>query len=174
MINKDNCMLLGTLARPFGNRGMLQVKLGRLRADEIKDRGLVFVEVDGLPVPFFVTEFIEKSADSLVIRLDGVDDEGQAREFCGCPVYVMKDQVKKHRGKDSDLPASITGYRVVDIRLGFVGFAGEIIEVTQNPLLTVTQDDREYLIPAHEDIILGIDDGAREIRVNTPEGLFDL
>lgn len=166
-------MLLGTLAKPYGTRGMLLVKLGRIKADEIKDRGLVFVEIDGLPVPFFVTEFAEKTTDSIVVRLDGVDDEGRARELFGCSVYVMKDQVKSRR-KESDLPPPVNGYRVVDVRLGFVGVAGEIIEMAQNPLLTVMKDDREYLIPVHEDIILEINDKAREIRVDTPEGLFDL
>jgi 16S rRNA processing protein RimM len=173
MINKDNCMLLGTLAKPYGTRGMLQVKLGKIRADEIKDRGLVFVEIDGLPVPFFVVEFIEKSTDSIVIRLDGVDEEVRAREFLGCAVYLMKEQVKR-RGRESDLPPSVNGYRVIDVRLGFVGIAGEIIEMARNPLLTVMKDDREFLIPVHEDIVLKINDRAREIQVDTPEGLFDL
>jgi len=174
MINKDNCTLLGTLSKPYGTRGLLQVKLGGLRADEIKDRGLVFVEIDGLPVPFFVTEFVEKTADTLVLGFDGVRDESQAREFSGCPVYVMKDQVKRKRGKQEALPQAVTGYRVIDRQLGFVGIAGELIEVTNNPLLSVIRDDREFLVPAHESIILEIDDRKREIHIDAPAGLFEL
>jgi 16S rRNA processing protein RimM len=172
MINKDNCILLGTLTRPHGTRGSLIVRFSGLKAEDIHKRGLVFVEIDGLPVPFFVESFQEKTADSVIIKIEGIDTENKAREYLGYPVYVMKDQIriKKVSKKIQD----IKGYQVFDNHLGFIGFAEEVVEMSKNPLLSVINGEKEFLVPVHEDIILEINDKERIIRIDAPEGLFDL
>ncbi len=71
MINKDNCILLGTLTKPHGTRGSLIVRFSGLKAEDIKKRGLVFVEIDGLPVPFFIESFQEKTADTVILKIEG-------------------------------------------------------------------------------------------------------
>jgi ribosomal 30S subunit maturation factor RimM len=55
-----------------------------------------------------------------------------------------------------------------------MGLATEIIDVANNPLLAVRNGDKEYLVPVHENIILEINDREMEIRIDAPEGLFDL
>jgi 16S rRNA processing protein RimM len=173
MINKDNCILLGTLAKPHGTKGSLVIRFSGLKAEDIKKRGLVFVEIDGLPVPFFIESFQEKTEDSVILKIEGIDTETKAREFIGYPVYVMKEQVKLHPAHAKNT-ATIKGYQVTDIHLGFIGYAEEIIEMTNNPILSVLNEGREFLVPVHEDIILEIDDKRKVIRINAPEGLFDI
>jgi 16S rRNA processing protein RimM len=173
MINKDNCILLGTLAKPHGTKGSLQLRYSGLKAEDIKERGLVFVEIDGLPVPFFIESFQDKTDDMAILKIEGVDSETKAREFAGFQVYVMKNQVKHKSGNVKELPG-FKGYRVIDRHLGFVGYASEIVNTTTNPLLLVILEGKEYLIPVHEDIILDFDDKEKLIRVDAPEGLFDL
>lgn len=173
MINKDNCILLGTLAKPHGTRGLLQLRFSGLKAEDIKERGLVFVEIDGLPVPFFIENFQEKTDDMAILKIEGIDSETKAREFAGFPVYVMKDQVKRKKGINK-AARNIAGYRVIDAKLGFIGFAVEIIKVASNPLLVVKNADREYLVPVHEDIIRDLNEAEEVIRIDAPEGLFDL
>lgn len=172
MINKDNCILLGTLTKPHGTRGSLIVRFSGLKAEDIKKRGLVFVEIDGLPVPFFVESFQEKTEDSVIIKIEGIDTENKAREFLGYPVYVMKDQIKMKTA--SEKIQDIKGYKVIDNHLGFIGFAEEVVEMKNNPLLSVLNGDREFLVPFHEDIILEVNDKEKIIRIDAPEGLFDL
>jgi 16S rRNA processing protein RimM len=172
MINKDNCILLGTLTKPHGTRGSLIVRFSGLKAEDIKKRGLVFVEIDGLPVPFFIESFQEKTADTVILKIEGVDTENKAREFLGYPVYVMKDQIRIKPA--SEEIQDIKGYQVIDRHLGFIGFAEEVVEMVKNPLLSVINGDKEFLVPVHEDIILEISDKERIIRIDAPEGLFDL
>jgi 16S rRNA processing protein RimM len=172
MINKDNCILLGTLTKPHGTRGSLIVRFSGLKAEDIKKRGLVFVEIDGLPVPFFIESFQEKTEDTLILKIEGIDTENKAREFLGYPVYVMKDQIRIKTA--SKKIQDIKGYQVIDKRLGFIGFAEELVEMAKNPLLSVINGEKEFLVPAHEDIILEVNDRERIIRIDAPEGLFDL
>jgi len=173
MINKDNCILLGTLAKPHGTRGLIQLRFSGLKADDIKEKGLVFVEIDGLPVPYFIESFQDKTDDLAILKIEGIDSESKAREFAGFPVYIMKDQVKKKRANVKGLH-DFSGYRVIDLHLGFVGFAVEIINEATNPLLLVKNEDKEYLVPVHEDIIRNFNDKEQVIHIAAPEGLFDL
>jgi 16S rRNA processing protein RimM len=172
MINKDNCILLGTLAKPHGTRGSLIVRFSGLKAEDIKKRGLVFVEIDGLPVPFFIESFQEKTEDTVILKIEGIDTENKAREFLGYPVYVMKDQIRVKMAAEKI--QDIKGYKVIDTTLGFIGFAEEVLDMKNNPLLSVTNGDREFLVPVHEDILLEVNDKEKIIRINAPEGLFDL
>ncbi len=173
MINKDNCILLGTLSKPHGTKGSLHIRFSGLKAEEVKDRGLVFVEIDGLPVPFFIESFQEKTDDSAILKIEGIDTETKAREFSGFSVYVMKDQVKR-KTLQSDRTADVKGYRVIDVRLGFIGYAEEIINRPTNPLLVVKKENKEFLVPVHEDIVREIDKKEEVIHIIAPEGLFEL
>lgn len=172
MINKDNCILLGTLAKPHGTRGSLIIRFSGLKAEDIKKRGMVFVEIDGLPVPFFIESFQEKTEDTVILKIEGIDTENKAREFLGYPVYVMKDQIKVK--SSSKKIQDIKGYQVMDKHLGFIGFAKEVVEMKNNPLLSVISGDKEFLIPVHEDIILEVNDREKIIRIDAPVGLFDI
>ena len=173
MIHKNDCMLLGTLIKPQGIRGALLLGFRDLKAEEFKKRETVFVEIDGLLVPFFVEGYQVRSGNTAVLKFEGIDTETDARELAGKWVYVLKSQVTQ-KGRTREQSSPVTGYRVEDLRLGFVGLAGKMTGNTRNPLLQVFYEGREFLVPVHEDIIRDIDDHRQLIRIEAPEGLFDL
>jgi 16S rRNA processing protein RimM len=173
MINKENCLLLGTLTKPHGIKGSLFLWLNSANAIDIKKRDSVFVEIDGLLVPFFIENFKINSAENALIKFEEVDSETKAKAFAEGRVYVLKNAIRKRR-KAADVLPSFSGYKVIDRQLGFIGTAGEINEIANNPLLQVMNGNKEFLIPAHEDIILEINEKDREIYIDAPEGLFDL
>lgn len=173
MITSYNCILLGTLAKPFGTKGSVLIRFRDLTKDDIKERETVFLEIDGILVPFFIEVFEEKSTDTAILKLDGIDTESRAREFAGCQVYVRKDQVKRKKRTQESLP-DLANYRVQDLNLGYIGEAGAIVDIANNPLLEVHRKDRAFLVPFHEDIIREINHTERVIVIEAPEGLFEL
>lgn len=173
MINRNECILLGTLIRTQGIGGALLLGCKELKAEEFEKRETVFVEFDGLLVPFFVERYQVKSATTAILKLIDTDSETQAREFSGKPVFVLKSQVgRRHNIASAVNP--VAGYRVEDVQLGFIGIAGNMTGNASNPLLQVLSEGKEYLVPAHEDILLEIDDQRKVIRIEAPEGLFEL
>lgn len=172
MIEKNKCILLGTLLKPHGIRGSFLIKMAGLNAEDIKSKGSLFVEIDGLLVPFFIEDFQAKTSDSAILTLDGINST-RAKEFAGNAVYIGRDQVVQRRTK-SAAQQSIRGYRVIDNKHGFVGEASEIIDIANNPLLLVKNNEREFLVPVHEDIVREIDDHKRIIHIEAPDGLFEL
>jgi 16S rRNA processing protein RimM len=170
---RDNCILLGTLAKPYGTKGSVLVRCVDLTPDDIKKRETVFLDIDGMLVPFFIEVFQERSRDMAILKLDGIDTESRAREFSGCQVYVRKDQVKRKKRVQESLP-DLTGYRVQDLKQGYMGLAGKIIDIANNPLLEVHHEGRDFLVPFHDDIIREIDHNNLVIVIEAPEGLFEL
>jgi 16S rRNA processing protein RimM len=173
MIEKDNCLLLGTLNRLHGTKGSLLLWVRDIKAEDIKKRDSVFVEIDGLLVPFFIESFQINSAERVLLKIDGIDSENKAKTLLGASVYILRNQVKRKK-KTLDEGTLLEGYKVIDKTLGFVGTAKEITGIASNPLLLILQGDKEFLIPIHEDVILEINEKIREIRINAPEGLFEL
>jgi 16S rRNA processing protein RimM len=173
MINRNNLILLGVLARPHGTKGLLLLRFSSLKASDIKGRGELFIEIDGLPVPFFIESFDKKTDDLAILKIEGIDSETKAREFAGYSVYVMEDQVKRKTNSIKGFQ-DFRGFSVIDLHLGFVGHAVEIVNTATNPLLLVKKDEKEYLVPVHEDIIRDVNDKEKIIRIEAPGGLFDL
>jgi 16S rRNA processing protein RimM len=173
MITSYNCILLGTLTKSFGTKGSVLVRFRDLTKDDIKERETVFLEIDGILVPFFIEVFQEKSTDSAILKLEGIDTESRAREFSGCQVYVRKDQVKRKKSVQESLP-DLTGYRVQDLNLGYIGMAGTIVDIANNPLLEVRHKDQDFLVPFHEDIIREVNHAELIVVIEAPDGLFEL
>jgi 16S rRNA processing protein RimM len=172
MIKRDKCTLLGKLIKPHGIKGSVLLRFAGLKAEDIKERGQVFVEIDGLLVPFFIENFQEKSADTAILNLTGINTESKAKDFTGYLVYVGQDQVRTRRNKPG-LPG-IRDYKVIDKKLGYIGLAVEIVDSQNNPLLYVQNNGKEYLVPVHDDIILEVNSRDKTIRIDAPEGLFEL
>lgn len=172
MIRKDNNLLLGFIAKPHGTKGSVLIRLRNIKPEEIKKRDWVFVEIDGLLVPFFIEEFRANADDSLVIKFLQINSESEAKSISGSDAYIGHDQIKLKRSKITS--SSVSGYKVIDKSLGFIGIADDITGTTGNPLLRIRQSGKEWLVPVHEDIILAINDTDREITIDAPEGLFDL
>lgn len=165
--------MIGTIIKTHGTKGSVQIRLRNFKPEDIKIRDSVFVEVDGLLVPFFIEEFRAATGDSLIVKFEDIDSEPVARSYAGCDVYVSPGQVKRRAKKLSDI-SGIRGYRVIDKRLGYVGMAGEITGLASNPLLEIRYEGKDLLIPVHEDIILEINDRKKEVLIDAPEGLFEI
>jgi 16S rRNA processing protein RimM len=173
MIRIADCLLLGTIAKPHGTKGSVLLWLRNIKAEDIKKRDWVFVETDGLPVPFFIEEFRIGSTDAVILKLADINTETKAKSLSGHAVYLLPDQLKRQKRSLQEMP-SLSGYRVKDKRLGFIGIAGEIADIANNPLLQVRFEDREFLVPVHESIILEVNDKKKIILIDAPEGLFEL
>ena len=57
---------------------------------------------------------------------------------------------------------------------GNVGKITEILFYPDNPVFQVMQDQKEIIVPLHEDLIVEIDSQKKRIKVNLPEGLLEI
>lgn len=84
----------------------------------------------------------------------------------------------------ADLPESalaaeadgLEGFEVRDARAGFVGVVESVVENPGQFLLSVAPADggRRVLVPLVDALVVGLDEDARRIDVDLPDGLLDL
>jgi 16S rRNA processing protein RimM len=173
MIDLSNCFELGTIIKCHGVHGDVVLRLNNLSFDNIKEMELVFIEIDGLPVPFFISEYAERSKDTLVLNINNIDKEEDAKDIINCRVYVKSSLVELPEKLVS--PSNhLIGYTVIDSQLGELGVIEEIFDFDNNVLLRISRAKKEVLIPFHEDLIHEIDAENKILRVKTPEGLIGL
>ncbi len=173
MLDLSDCILLGTITKLHGIHGQVILKLNDIDFDNILIMESVFLEIDGLPVPFFVLEYSEKTINHLIIEFEDIHNESKAKELIDAKVFIQSSHVNKIHEQFTDL-THIIGYTVIDKNTGRLGILKDIIDIHQNPLLCISCAEKEILIPASKEFILEIDTTKKTMWVESPEGLTDL
>lgn len=166
-------ILLGKINRTSGYNGVVSVKLEQFFIDNLPSMESVFLEIDGKPVPFFISGIEYPGGDILKFKFEGYNTLEKVCEFIGCRVYLTDTGATPdiHLQNQSD----ITGFRVISSIGKLIGTTERI---TRNPgqdlLVILSPGGKEILIPFHEDLILGIDNKKKTIKVELPEGLTEI
>lgn len=123
----------------------------------------VFIEFDGLPVPFYF-ESLQEKGNRLIVKFEDVDTLAQAEELVGREVRFASEEEEEED--------TLIGLRVRDSRTRRI--VGEIVDFSDyggNIVLTVeTEDSGEVLLPLHEELIVNIH--GEVITLDIPEGLI--
>lgn len=165
-------ILLGRIIKIQGYDGTLTIKLEKGFEENIPKMESVFLEIEGKPVPFFISSSVYSGGDILKLRFEGFGTYEKVSDFSGCLVFLTSGKEKHATKGDSD---SITGFKVI---LRDKSIIGTIEEIFHNPgqdlLKILSPEKKEILIPFHEDLILQIDEKKRTITVELPEGLTEI
>ncbi|MBD5232737.1 MAG: 16S rRNA processing protein RimM [Bacteroidales bacterium] len=175
MISSDKLTALGTFAKPHGIKGEIAAALDMETAEILLAPGHLFVELDGLMVPFTILGVRPKSSETVLLTLKGIADEKQAGALTGKDIMLETELVPE----DAD---AAEGFYLDDL-IGFavvadgteVGTIEDYDDSTVNVLFKVkTADGREILIPADDNLIEDIDTDNKIIEMSLPEGLLEL
>ncbi|RLD64162.1 MAG: 16S rRNA processing protein RimM [Bacteroidetes bacterium] len=170
-MNLNDCYLIGSIVKTHGNRGELILKFdNNLFFETTKE--LVFIDIDGELVPFFIYEYIQRTSTTAIVKFDYIDDFIKAKEFVDCNIYIPKKDMAT--ASQNIVDYDIIGYNVVDKHFGKVGEINEVIDIKNNPLLVILRQEKEILFPFNEKFIEKIDEIKGVIEVDMPEGLIDL
>ena len=120
MFKKENLHLLGSLIKTHGVHGECVLKINTLKPEAIHEIESVFMEIDGLLVPYFISQLSDRDQSSLIIKFDDIDSKDKAGELIGCDIYIPQDSINFHDNTDSEAP-DLTGYEIVDKKHGNIG-----------------------------------------------------
>ena len=165
-------ILLGRISRANGYNGSVSVRLENSFFNNIPEMESVFLEIDGKPVPFFISSEEYSGGDILKFKFKGYDTFEKVSEFTGCRIYLT---TISEDNKTSGNTESMTGFKVIS---GNKSLIGTVMEIVQNPghdlLKILSPEGKEILIPFHEDFILNTSDKKKTIMVDLPEGLTEI
>ena len=165
-------ILIGRIKGIHGRKGTVAVKLEKSFTEKIPEMEWVFLDIEGKPVPFFITESEYKSGDILKIRFEDYYTFEKLNEFKGCRVF--QDSGMEQAGPTVN-KINIESFKVT---LNDGSLAGTVTELIENPgqwLIKIeTEEGKELLIPFHEDLIIKIDRKNKTIYMDLPEGLTEI
>lgn len=164
---------IGQLTRTHGVRGELAFRF----SDDVWDRveaDYLFLELDGLLVPFFLEEWRFRSDDVALLKFEDVDTADAASQLVGADVYFPKALTPEEIDEEELEWRHFKGFEVWQGE-SLLGSVADVLDQTSNVLLVVsTPAAGEILIPAHEDFVVSADHRERRLNVNVPEDLLTL
>jgi 16S rRNA processing protein RimM len=172
MLHKDNLIEIGKVIKPHGIHGEMSFTY-TVDIFEVDDLPFFIFEIDGILVPFKVSEYRIRSDSTGFLTLEGIESEDEARAFDGLAIYVNQSVLATDEHLNLSLEYFV-GFHLIDVLQGKVGAITDIDRSTANVLYVVEKGDGELLIPVADDYIREINHDLKEIVVKLPEGLLDL
>lgn len=171
-MEKKDCYLIGYVQRTTGLKGEVVIMLDVDNPDRYRSVDAVFLDINGTLTPFFVRS-ARLNHNQLALAFDGTDDQPQAKLLVGSTVWLPLGALPQLDDKHFYFH-EIPGYEVIDEKYGIVGTAREMLDRSQQGLLSVMNGITEVLIPLPEGAIIKVDRANRKLYLRTPEGLIDL
>jgi len=163
---------IGTIQRTHGVSGEFQVAWNDDFYLEEQNLESVFIEFDGIPVPFFIVSIRSKGDDKALIKLDEVEDVNVANELVGLKLLLPADQITPN---DDLLLSDLIGYTMISDQKQLVGKIVDYQEYLTNSVFTVEhQSGKEVMIPVVDELIVEVDTDKKTIEMVIPDGLIDL
>ena len=150
-----------------GREGELLVGFVGIAPEDIDLEEPVFIEFDGLPVPFYFESFTPRGNTRALVRLTGVRNLTDAEELVGRDVCAEDDL---YEDEEEDL----TGWTVLDADGTEVGTVTAHEDIPGNPCIWVETGHGEVLVPLREELVLDVDEQKETLRMTIPEGLLNL
>jgi 16S rRNA processing protein RimM len=149
-----------------GTDGGLLMGFRDIDPNEISLAEPVFIDYDGLPVPFFIESLTPRGNGRALVRLNDITSLADAEEIVGRAVWADWEEEESDQAGFSDL----VGWTVLG-----AGEVTDFVDIPANPCLEIqTKNGTSVLVPFHEDLILSVDPEARVLEMEIPDGLLDL
>ncbi|MCB0528250.1 MAG: 16S rRNA processing protein RimM [Saprospiraceae bacterium] len=174
----DQYVVIGHTKKTHGLRGELKLVVESRYLEDFLKNERIFLDVRGSKIPYFVANVRGKG--EMILQLEEVDSLEVAQGLQSREVLLRRQDLLA--GHERELPIDtetlvyerITGYQVVDKTAGEIGVIEEVLDMPQQEMATLKYKGREVFIPLNERLILSIDDTARKVYCDLPDGLLDV
>ena len=157
---------IAKILKSDGTDGGLLISARDIDPKDIDPKEPVYIEFDGLPVPFFIESLRPKGTGKAVIHITGVGNLEDSEELVGKAVYSEAFE------QEDDLEGSFIGWTLLD-KGREVGSVSELEPFPGNPCLCVDTPKGQVMVPLHEDLINKADPRTRTLDLDLPDGLLD-
>lgn len=168
----EEAFYIGYITKTKGLKGEVQLYF---EYDEpgLLDLDVVFADINGKMVPFFVSVYKMQPNNTCNIYFDDIDHIDKAQPLLRKKIYLPLTKMPD-RSEDDFHYNDLKGFIVTDETIGELGEIIEINEYPQQFVATVTYQNKEIMFPLNEDMIIEIDEDEGTLLVDLPEGLLDI
>lgn len=172
MMRKEDCYFLGKITRRHGLKGNVFLKLDTDQPEMYNKLGSIFLEINGLLVPFFVEKQQWSKNDTLIISFKNSTD-ALVDQAIGKEVFLPLSTLPELTG-NKFYYHDVIGYKILDENGENCGEIKSINDQTAQHYFILNLSGKEVIIPIIREWILEVNRGDRFIKMNLPEGLMEV
>jgi 16S rRNA processing protein RimM len=163
---------IGTITKTHGIKGEVQVSwTNSFDLDEQKLES-VFLQIEGIPIPFLVKSIRGKGAEDALILFNEVESIDEANELVGLKIFA---EIKRKKAQSELYLDDLVGFSIISNKGVLLGQIEHLQDFSGNLVFQVMNNSgHELLIPATPDFILDLDEGSKTLVMEIPEGLAEL
>lgn len=171
-IKREECVKIGFTKKSHGVEGKLLAMIDKGYEDTIEAVDYLFLEIEGLLVPYFIEALEWRGDDSVALQLAFIQSKEEARKFSALSIFVHQGDVQV---QDDDYGVhQLKGYIIIDRQLGEIGVIAAIDDYGGNLVMTVNYQGKELLLPFNEALVVAVQPENSTLIMNFPEGLLNL
>lgn len=171
-MKKEDCFQLGIITKTHGLTGEVIVFFDVDDVNHYADLTAFFVEIKGQLVPYMI-EYLHPHKERIIAKLEGIDSWEEAQPVLSKPIYLPLTALPKLK-KGQYYFHDIIGYTVEDEKLGKLGTITCYFTETAQPLLGMSYQGKEVLIPVNDAIVGTPNEKLKIVPVRLPEGLLEV
>ena len=159
-------VIVGTILGARGVNGEVNVAVTSDSPGRFSTGGVLHLE----GTPRTILRSYELSRGRVGLKLEGIDSRTEAQTLRGSHLTVPEEMVPPlPQGKYYHF--QIVDMRVYTVEGEYLGKVAEILSTGSNDVYIVSQEGKDILIPALEEVIADVDVGKGMMTVDLPQGL---
>lgn len=169
-VMKKSYLEVGKIVGTHGVKGMTRVQVWADSPDFLKQFKYLYTKEDGSEKLAVLK--VQPHGNISLVAFKGVDTIEHAESFRNTVLYISRKDVKLPEGRY--FITDLIGIKVYDADSNAV--LGTITDVSQtgaNDVWHVTNNGREYLIPAIDDVLVNVDIDSEIAVIRPLKGIFD-
>lgn len=167
----QDCYYVGTITKAHGYKGELNVHLDTDEPQTYQNLESIFIERNGLLVPFFLTKAQLHKTNHLRIILEDFDEP---ESLIGRDIYLPLTTLPPLEG-NKFYYHEIIGFQAVNKEIQTIGTIQNVRDTSAQDLFEIiSTDQKEILIPVIDEWIVEVNRATQTIILDLPDGLLDV
>ena len=172
-IARENLLLIGKVIRPHGLMGQLRIWSYAESQASFSDVVGVFLEACSGEIHNFEVITVKPHKNFFLMSLRGLTSLEEAEKYRGAGIYISKHDLKA-TGEHEYFWHELIGLAVYLETGQYIGTLNHILPTGGNDIYVVREGEKEFLIPAIQEVVKEIDLANGRLIIEELEGLLDL
>jgi 16S rRNA processing protein RimM len=171
----DKIVQIGATKKPHGLKGEVKLHVEEKYIEDLQEVEVVILTIKGKPTPFFVEDI--RFGNAIIAKFEDVDTLEAATEIANKELSLREKDLIPDDEREFEIEGlqyeKCVGYTILDKGTA-VGVIEEVLEFPQQEMAFIEYEGREVMIPLHPHFILKVDNAAKTIAMDLPDGLLEL
>ncbi|WP_069660574.1 ribosome maturation factor RimM [Arcticibacter eurypsychrophilus] len=168
----EESFYIGYITKTKGLKGEVQVYFECDDYEELEFES-VFIEINKKLIPYFISSYKIHPNSTGYFYFEDIDIIEKAAKLLKKKLYLPLSK-KPERTNDEFYYTDLKGFIAYDEKLGELGEILDVHEYPQQFIAVVAYQSNEIMFPLNDDLIISIDEEAKTLHVDLPDGLTDI